>query len=225
MSRATRLLQLMQYLRSHPAPILARDVAAALEVSQRSIYRDIDSLRAAGAVIDGAAGYGYVLVEDPALPPMSFSREEMEALVLGLGEVREVGDPALASAAKSAEAKLKAVLPPAMRQQMNHSVLHAKRFHKRPEITINAKLLRDATWAEVAVDLDYADQEARETKRRVLPLSIVFMDQTSVLLAFCQLRQDFRVFRLDRMKRLSKTSESFRPKRVSLLRACLESIK
>ncbi len=225
MSRSVRLIKLMQFLRAASPPVRAEDLAEELEVSVRSIYRDIDALRASGAVIDGEAGFGYTLEEDPALPPMMFSRDEMEALVLGLQEVGEVGDPVLAKAAENALVKIKACLPNRMGRHFEHAVLHAKRFHQRPEISVDVAALRQAAWDENAVDMIYADQQERVSERRVYPLSIVFMDNTSMLLAWCKLRQDFRAFRVDRMQRTETADESFRPNRVKLLREFTELMK
>lgn len=215
----------MQHLRTLPAPIKAADLAHETGMSVRSVYRDINSLRASGAIIDGEAGFGYTLVEDPALPPMMFSRDEMEALVLGLREVKSVGDPVLAEAAENALSKLKACLPERMKQQFQHATLHVKRFHEQPEIVIDVAVLRHAIWGELAVDIQYGDKAGMHTERRVLPLAIVFMDRAMVLLARCQMRDGFRVFRIDRIKNLSQTTESFRPHRVTLLRDIFEQIK
>ncbi len=218
MSRSERLLQLMQLLRTLPAPVLARDLAAELGVSRRSIYRDIGSLRAQGAVIDGEAGYGFTIVEDPALPPMMFSPDEMEALILGLREVDEIGDPVLASAARNALSKLRACLPDRIRQQMEHSFLHAKRFAPRPVITIDMPALRQAMRDEIAVDITYTDKFNAPSQRRILPLSIIYMESALVLTAWCKSRQDFRAFRIDRISQCTKSDESFRPRRVPLMR-------
>lgn len=215
----------MQHLRTLPSPIKAADLAQEMGISTRSIYRDINSLRASGAIIDGESGFGYTLVEDPALPPMMFSRDEMEALVLGLREVKSVGDPVLANAAENALSKLKACLPERMQQQFQHASLHVKRFHEQPEIHIDVAGLRSAIWEEMAVDISYGDAEDKQTDRRVLPLAIVFMDRSMVLLSKCQMRDDFRVFRIDRIQKLTKTNESFRPRRVPLLRDIFEQIK
>jgi len=215
----------MQHLRTLPSPIKALDLAQETGVSVRSIYRDINSLREGGAIIDGEAGFGYTLIEDPALPPMMFSRDEMEALVLGLREVKSVGDPVLAKAAENALSKLKACLPERMKQQFQHATLHVKRFHEQPEIAIDVAALRGAIWDELAVDIRYGDKEGKHTNRRVLPLAIVFMDRAMVLLTRCQMRDDFRVFRIDRIETLTQTTESFRPHRVSLLRDIFEQIK
>ena len=112
MSRTARLFQLMQCLRRGNPPHTAARLAAELSVSARTIHRDIDALRGLGAVIDGAAGFGFTLVEDPSLPPLGFTDDEIEALVLGLREVQVVGDPDLSEAASAAMRKLGARLPP-----------------------------------------------------------------------------------------------------------------
>ncbi len=215
----------MQLLRTLPAPIQASRLAQELSISIRSVYRDIDSLRATGAIIDGAAGYGYTLIEDPALPPMMFNADEMEALVLGLREVRAVGDPVLAQAADNVLSKVTACLPDRMRMQIQNAVLHAVRFHERPEISIDVAKVRRAAREERALHIHYSDVSESRTEREVWPLSIVFMDQTLVLLAKCQMRQDFRVFCMDRIRRMAPLEKSFRPHRVALLRDCLDKIR
>ena len=218
MTRTHRLFQLMQALRDCPPPATARNLAEALEVTPRTIYRDIDALRSLGAVIDGAAGFGYTLIEDAAMPPLSFSNDELEALVLGLREVGQVGDPALVQAAQSALSKLRARLPAAQAHRLQHAVLTARRFAPLPEPGIDVTVLRQATWDERTIRFEYRDVEARETQRSVDPMSIVYMQASLCLLAFCHLRKDFRAFRLDRMQGLEITDASFRPRRVPMLR-------
>lgn len=225
MSKATRLIQLLHELRLHTPPVTAQTLAEAMAVSERTIYRDIDALRTAGAVIDGEAGFGYTLTEDPALPPQMFSHDEIEALVLGLREVREIADPALAKAAESALAKLRATLPDRLKSRLEHAVLYAKRFHDRPHIAIDPAQIRKAAWDEMAIEIAYKDQYDQATKRRVYPLSIIYFDQTLVLLAWCCLRQADRIFRLDRIAEITPTDESFRPKRVPMLRDAIARIK
>ncbi|WP_317056789.1 helix-turn-helix transcriptional regulator [Roseovarius rhodophyticola] len=218
MSRTTRLFQLMQTLRSLPPPATATRLAELMDVTPRTIYRDIDALRGLGAVIDGASGFGYTLVEDAALPPLSFDDDELEALVFGLREVSEVGDSTLAQAANSALAKLRARLPASQAHRLEHAVLNAVSFRPLPEPGIDAAVLRKATWDEKTIRFEYTDAEDRETSREVDPLSVVFMQASLCLLAWCHLRQDFRAFRLDRMRSLELTGASFRPRRVSMLR-------
>ncbi len=218
-------MQLMQLFRSLPAPVRAQSLADETGVSLRSVYRDIDALRGMGAVIDGAAGYGYTLIDDPALPPMSFSQDEIEALVLGLREVQAVADPVLSKAAQNALGKLRASLPASQRHQLEHASLHAKRFHNRPEIVIDVAALRGAIRAENVIHILYADQNSVKSKRDVYPLGIVFLESTLMLASWCTLRQDFRVFRLDRIERFTETGQSFRPKRVPLLREIFAKFK
>ncbi|GHD98765.1 transcriptional regulator [Defluviimonas sp. 20V17] len=218
MARADRLFRLLDTLRRLPPPVTAARLAAETGVGPRTLYRDIAALRAGGALIDGAAGYGYALVEDPMLPPQSFSREEIEALVLGLAEVRFAGDRALAAAAETALAKITATLPERQQRQAMHAVVQSYRFERRPEPSVDMGLIRTACWEERALDISYIDAEGHDTTRRIWPLSVVFLDQVQMLLAWCCLRHDFRRFRLDRMRAMAETDESFRPRRVALLR-------
>ncbi|MEM9240614.1 MAG: YafY family protein [Pseudomonadota bacterium] len=219
MTRTTRLFQLMQALRNAPPPATAAQLADALDVTPRTIYRDIEALRSLGAVIDGASGFGYTLIEDAALPPLSFEEDEIEALVLGLREVQHVGDPVLAEAAQNALTKLRARLPARQAHRLEHAVLTAFRYGaSMPTPGIDVQALRRATWEERTIRFAYTDVEGRETERDVDPLSIVFMQASHNLLAYCHLRDDFRAFRLDRMRDLSETGASFRPRRVPLLR-------
>ena len=194
-------------------------------MSARTIYRDIDALRSMGAVIDGEAGFGYTLIEDATLPPLGFENEELEALVLGLRDVAVIGDPALAKAARSALAKIKARVPPRQAHRLQHAVLSAHRFSPPHPVSIDVAVLRGATWDEVAVTYRYTDAKGAETKRRVFPLGLVYLDNSNVLMAWCLLRRDYRTFRLDRMRDLVRTDESFRPRRVPMLREHLERIR
>lgn len=224
MSRTERLFQLMQALRRLPPPATAATLAQETGVSERTLYRDIDALRGLGAVIDGAAGYGYTLIEDPHLPPLSFGDEELEALVLGLREVAAVGDPALAEAAESALLKLRARLPDRQAQQLRHAVLTAHRFAPPAAPGIDARSLRRACREERVIRFGYRDAEGAATERDVKPLSLIYFDSSHCLIAWCLLRGDYRTFRLDRMTALQVTGTSFRPERVPLLRDFMETL-
>ena len=208
----------MTALRSFEPPVTAERLANELAVSMRTVYRDIEALRGLGAVIDGAAGFGFTLVEDVSLPPLGFEDDELEALVLGLRDVAVIGDPALAKAARSALAKITARVPDRQAHRLEHAVLDARRYLSPPRPTIDVAQLRAATWAELAVEFSYEDANSARTRRRVWPLGIVYLEASSVLSAWCHLRQDYRTFRLDRMSDLHVLEESFRPRRVTMLR-------
>ena len=177
-------------------------------------------------MIDGASGFGYTLIEDAALPPLSFEEDEIEALVLGLREVQHLGDPVLANAAQNALTKLRARLPARQAHRLQHAVLTAYRYGEAmPKPGIAVQALRQATWEARTVHFGYTDVAGRQTEREVDPLTIVFMQASHNLLAWCHLREDFRTFRLSRMDDLEVTDVSFRPHRVPLLRDHLAKIR
>ncbi len=225
MSKTARLFKLMTALRSGASPVTSEQLAFDLGVSVRTIYRDIDALRGLGAVIDGEAGFGFTLIEDASLPPLGFEDDELEALVLGLRDVAVIGDPSIAKAAQSALAKITARVPDRQAHRLEHAVLDAQRFRRPPAPTIDVAVLRAATWDEHAIVFYYEDANGAHTRRKVWPLGIVYLEASSVLMAWCHLRQDYRTFRLDRMDALEVTSESFRPRRVSMLRDHIQRLR
>jgi predicted DNA-binding transcriptional regulator YafY len=225
MPRSDRLLRLLQALRTLPAPVTAQRLSEETGVSVRSIYRDVESLRAAGAEIAGERGYGYCLVEDGTLAPQMFDRLEIEALVLGLAEVRHLGDPALARAAASVLAKVAATLPSARQQQLLHAVSQVHRFKDRYGPLPDMGRLREACWREEALTIGYTDQQGQATLRTIWPLAIAYLDQVLVVLAWCCLRQDFRKFIAGRIGAVEPAGSSFRPRRAQLLREYLEALK
>jgi predicted DNA-binding transcriptional regulator YafY len=207
------------------APITAARLAEETGVSLRSLYRDIESLRAAGARIDGERGYGYWLTEDYALPPQAFSREEIEAIALGMAEVRHMGDPALAKAAVSVLAKVAATLPNESEQRLFHAISQVYRPDPRyPEIGY-INLIRQASWKEEALDIRYQDKEQNISQRTIWPLSIMYTERTLTVLSWCCLREAFRMFRLDRIIEARPLGTSFRPRRASLLRDYLSLLR
>jgi predicted DNA-binding transcriptional regulator YafY len=225
MARSDRLFRLLSAFRMLPQPVTAARLAEETGVSERTLYRDIQSLRVAGALIDGEAGLGYTLTEDPALPPQMFTRLEVEALVLGLAEVTMSGDPMLARAATEAQAKIVATLPDRIQRQAIHAVTRTYRFERRQPAPAHLQLLREAAWDECAVDLTYRDASGTQTDRRIWPLGTVFLDREVQCLAFCCLRKDFRRFKLQAMSQVRLTDESFRPRRVPLLRTFIDRLR
>lgn len=198
LSRAARLLDLIQALRRRRTPVTGAALAAELGVSLRTLYRDVEALRAQGADIEGEAGVGYVLASGFLLPPLMFRDEELEALALGSRWVTEHGDPTLADAARDLLAKIAAVLPADRRASLEESgLLVAKR--RRPVTGVGLDLLRRALREERKLSLVYRDAEGRETMRLVWPIALGFFEETRMLAAWCETRAAFRHFRVDRM--------------------------
>lgn len=218
MARTDRLMRLMNALRRLPAPVTAQRLADETGISQRQLYRDIATLRAGGALIDGAAGLGYVLTEDPALPPQSFSRLEIEALMMAMGALEQIGDPELVRAGQDALARIIATLPDPQARQASHRVMRSwRRPAKRPPVAVDQGLLRHACWEERGLRIRYLDLTDRTTEREIWPLGMSYSDNTLLLLAFCLLRQDFRFFHVYRILSAQESGGSFRPRRVTLL--------
>lgn len=225
MARADRLFRLLTALRMLPQPVTAARLAEETGVSPRTLYRDIEALRAGGALIDGEAGVGYTLTEDPALPPQMFTRLEVEALVLGLAEVQQAGDPAMAKAADAAMAKIIATLPERVQRQAIHAVSRTYRLDRRPPAPPHLAVVRQACWEEEVLEMRYTDKDGEVTQRQIWPLSIVWFDRALMVLAWCCLRQDFRRFHLHQMADVRLTGAYFRPRRVPLLREFTARIK
>ncbi|MEM7482198.1 MAG: YafY family protein [Acidobacteriota bacterium] len=203
MRRADRLFRIIQTLRRRRRRIAtAADLAERLEVSERTIYRDIRDLAESGVPIRGEAGVGYVLDRTYDLPPLMFDEDEIEALALGARMVRSWGDPALAFAAESALAKIDDVLPKALRERLQSSPLFALNFGRDdPADELLGRLrvlIRDRSRAV----LDYRDAEEQATERTVRPLALFHWGRVWTLGAWCELRRDFRSFRVDRIDQL-----------------------
>ncbi len=212
-------------MRELPAPLTAARLAEDTGVSQRSLYRDIDSLRAAGARIEGERGYGYRLIEDYSLPPQTFDRMEIEALALGLAEVLHMGDPALVQAARAVMAKVAATLPDEGDQHLFHSVSQVYRLETRYPSSPDLDTVRQGCWHERAVTIRYADKGGAVTHRTILPLSINYLDRKLMVLAWCCLREGFRMFQADRLSDAELETTSFRPRRVTMLRTYIAELR
>jgi predicted DNA-binding transcriptional regulator YafY len=212
-------MRLMDIFRRLPQPVTAARLAEESGVSLRQLYRDIATLRAGGALIDGAAGVGYTLVEDTALPPQSFSRLEIEALMLAQSGLEQIGDATLIESGRNAMARIIATLPDRQARQAMHTVLRSwRRTDNRPPISVDLDLLRGACWEEFSLLISYRDLQDRVSTREIWPLGMSYGEDTLLLLAHCRLRMDYRHFHVSRIEAMTRGGESFRPKRVSLLR-------
>ncbi|BCG23801.1 transcriptional regulator [Pseudomonas tohonis] len=222
MSRSQRLLDLLQILRRHRYPVAGHALAAELGISLRTLYRDIATLQQQGANIEGGAGLGYVLRPGFELPPLMFSLGEIEALVLGMRWVSRRGDRQLMDAARDVLAKVGAVLPPALREELETSTLL---IGPAPASDIPDALLeqvREVIRLEHRVQLDYRDAEGQASQRVVWPFALGYFEQTRVLAAWCELRQGMRHFRLDRVDDLLDLGQRYPRRRQVLLRAWRE---
>lgn len=198
MSRSARLLDLIQALRRRRRPVPAAMLAGELGVSLRTIYRDIATLVGQGAAIEGEAGVGYVLKPGFLLPPLMFSGNELDALILGLRLVAERGDTDLEQAARDVLAKISAVLPDELEDETETSGMLAGPLPNdaSPHLT----RIRQAIRRETKLRLAYTDKKGAATRRIVWPVAIGFFEAAEVLAAWCETRRDFRHFRLDRIR-------------------------
>lgn len=214
MSRSERLLALLQLLRGHRYAITGTELAQQLGISLRTLYRDIATLQAQGAQIEGEAGIGYVLRPGFTLPPLMFSEEELDALVLGSRWVAEHADSALSTGARSALAKIEAVLPAEYRQQLQANALLIGSY--RTTESTDETQLRSAIRQQRKVTLGYRDLKEALSERTVWPFALGYFDKVRVLMAWCELRQDFRHFRVDRIDHLQLEASPY-PRSPALL--------
>ena len=210
MRRADRLFQIIQLLRRKHV-ITAAAIAEELEVSERTVYRDIHDLVGSGVPIEGEAGVGYMLRRGFDLPPLMFTAPEIEAMVLGARVVQSWGDATLAKAAGDALARVEAALPDRLKTKMQATPLYAPGFHVRGETMQRLSELREAIEGRCKTWMAYTDNELAETERHVRPLGLFFWGRTWSVTGWCELRDDFRDFRLDRIRDLRVLPEKWDP--------------
>lgn len=209
MRRADRLFEIIQIMRRKEL-VRARDLGEALEVSERTVYRDIQDLIANGVPIEGEAGVGYVLKAGFDLPPLMFKEQEIEALVLGARIVESWADAELAAAASDVIAKVQAVIPERLRGYMANTALLAPPHHYMEPISFELPKLRQALRRQLKVRFRYRDGEGQKSERTVRPLSLAYYGPVWLLAAWCELREDFRSFRLDRIDDFRVEPDRFR---------------
>lgn len=218
MTRTQRLLALLQLLRAYRYPVTAATLAERLGVSVRSIYRDIDTLKTQGVEIEGSAGIGYVLQSDYHLPPLMFDAHEVDALMLGLHWVMRHTDPQLEAAARNAVAKIRAILPDTLAQQITYPSLMVAPPGNDSRLRFLADI-RQAIHKCRKLELVYADKNGAVSSRRVWPIALGFFEEARVLACWCELRQAFRHFLLDRITQVTISEEPCPQSRYRLLKA------
>lgn len=218
MSRTGRLFQLMDALRGNRRPVTAAALAEQLGVSERTIYRDIQTLGQLGAPVDGSAGVGYMLRTGFFLPPLMFDADELEALVLGARWVRHQGDPALSTAAQRALAKIATATPRDLRDHMAETSLWAPVWPARPEIDPFVQPAREAIRRQCKLHIAYRDAEGKPSERIVWPFALAFFEGCRMLAAWCELRAAIRHFRVDRISEVQVSGERYPTARHELIR-------
>lgn len=218
MSRTERLLQLMQILRRHRYPVGGAALAQELGISLRSLYRDIATLQSQGAKIAGEAGVGYVLQPGFTLPPLMFSEEEIAAIALGSRWVAQQTDHKLALAARDALAKIAAVLPTEARLELENSGLLIGPSSKNGGNDEQLRQIRQAIRRQHKLILDYQDETGTGSQRIIWPCALAFFDSVRVIVAWCELRQDFRHFRTDRIQNFQVADVTYPRSRQALLK-------
>ncbi|WP_028745949.1 helix-turn-helix transcriptional regulator [Rhizobium mesoamericanum] len=210
MRKASRLFEIIQILRLATRPMTAAAIAETLEVTVRSIYRDIAALQAMRVPIEGGRGIGYIMRPGFDLPPLMFSVEEMEAIVLSLALLDRTGDEELKRAAKGVNQKIAGAVPAPLRQAMERKGLYAWGSVAQPPVGLDLGLVRRAIRDEQKLQLNYRDELGRATERRIQPIALIYYSQTTNIVAWCELRQAIRNFRSDRVEHCEAADAYFR---------------
>ncbi len=193
-------------------------MAEEVEVSLRTLYRDIADLVTDGVPIRGEAGIGYVLGEGYDVPPLMFNADELEAIMLGLRWVSRRGDSDLSRAAQDTSAKIGAVLPQALKPLLFDSGLMAPPMYTKIADNVDVSGLRQAVREQRKVELVYRDENGKDSERVIWPIGIAYFDAQRLVIAWCELRQDFRSFRTDRMIKATVSKEKYQERRKVLLK-------
>lgn len=218
MSRTERLFHLMDHLRCHKYPVPGKILAQSLGISLRTLYRDIATLQGQGAMIEGEAGVGYILKAGFTLPPLMFTEEEIEALVLGSRWVIKRTDKRLQGAASRALSKISAVLPSHLRHELETSTLLVAASEETYVPSVDLSIIRQIIRLEQKVEITYMDLKDELSKRVIWPFALAFFDRVRVIVAWCELRQDFRHFRVDRLRDLQSLETKYPRRRQVLLK-------
>jgi predicted DNA-binding transcriptional regulator YafY len=225
MRRADRLLRIIQILRRYRRPVRGQQIAEELEISLRTLYRDIADLVTDGVPIRGEAGVGYVLGEGYDLPPLMFTADELEAVMLGLRWVQRRGDKALARAADDTIAKIGTILPADLKPLLFDASLLVPHFSRVISDSVDVAVIRKAIRDQNKLEMVYTDVTALETKRIIWPIGISYFDAQRTVIAWCEMRVGFRAFRTDRMVSVAALPEKYKERRKTLLKRWMEEMK
>ncbi len=209
MRRSDRLFDIIQKLRTARAPMTAAALAEALEVTVRTVYRDVATLQARRVPIEGAPGLGYVLRRGFDLPPLMFTAEEIEAIVVGARLLSRTGDPALQGAAESVLSKVMAVLPEALQAQLAAAPIYVASTGAPVAERVDLAEVRQAIRDERKLWIAYADEKGVQTERTIWPIAVAYYVNATLIGAWCELRQDYRHFRADRVLALTVLDECY----------------
>lgn len=208
MRRADRLFQIIQYLQGRRL-VTAKQLAERLQVSERTVYRDVQDLMLSGVPIEGEAGVGYILRAGFHLPPLMFTPEEMEALITGARLVKAWAGDKLAEQAEQALAKIEHILPPKLKQQIGDTRVFAPGFHAYARHTAQLDTLRIAINKRQVLEIGYIKEDGQTSERSVRPLGLFFWGKVWTLAAWCELRNDYRSFRIDRIQKVAEAGRRF----------------
>jgi predicted DNA-binding transcriptional regulator YafY len=218
MDKTERLFAVMDALRRHRRPVTAAQLAEEQNVSVRTLYRDVQTLIGLGAPIDGEAGVGYMLRPGFFMPPLMFTPEELEALVLGARWVEAQPDDGLVSAARNALGKIATASPEDLRDRIADTGLWPVMMRGRAAPKPMLAEIRRAMRSEKAVHIAYADESGRESERDIWPVQLAYYEGKQIIAAWCCLRQAFRNFRTDRIVSLFPTENRYGKRRTVLAR-------
>lgn len=224
MNKAERLFNLVNLLQGRRTALTAQQMAEQMQVSIRTIYRDIQALVASGVQIEGDAGVGYLLRTQSHLPPLMFSADEALALLLGSQMVRAFTEPQLAAAAQLAEQKIRAILPPSLLRRAEQQIYRIPVTEKDQPLRERHGMIRFACEQQLKINLNYSDHASQASQRLIWPLGIIGLHGSWLLLAWCELRQDYRMFRFDRIMTLSISEQTFQTTREINLQHYLLSV-
>lgn len=222
MSRSIRMFEIIQLLRNATRPMTAKRIGELLEVSKRTAYRDIAALKSMRVPIDGEAGIGYIMRPGFDLPPLAFTSDEVEAIVVGLALLKRTGDVGLQNAAEQVAQKIDAVLPEGASSTANNSGLEISSWMGATSSGDVMSKLRHAIREEERLEITYSDANGDITKRTVKPLAIIYYIEVELLAVWCELRSDFRHFRVDRIIKQNAIGGSFSDEMPQLRSSWLE---